>query len=491
MKAKNILPWLMGLMLLTTATTTFTACSDDDDSKGNNGTEQTDSVAATYDDLAFFQEAICRIDSAGELVHYVIGEALYESEPQHLYIGVDNIEEAAKMFRCWMAPDVELTDITPTVSDLTAQLTDTLGRAQGTIYFRAGSGTTVAEVTYSPETQLKYIDKITFLQNSAWPYNSEALVWHKGDIRKFHMTGDCGYYLEDNDKELNFVLIREGGNGVKPIWCAITNNGYELRTPAMWKHWQLENIRKSNYCPPQAKAETIGSILRNDWDFFEDKFREAGNGALNKNESYWYNHTHTNGWATYYDVMVYGTGYTWGVKVTDIYNSVASITYHFLLNIDWIKDGDMPLRATAGTEITDDSFSDVRGSYHNLFDGLNDTWWGTNHLTWASQSNPLYWVEFEAADLIKPKGYVFVTSSKYKLWNGENPRPHNWKLYGKKRVRDEWTLIDQRANQNLPAESYKEVKYNLSNADGEYQYFRLEITDNQPWLLISEFKFTF
>jgi len=58
-------------------------------------------------------------------------------------------------------------------------------------------------------------------------------------------------------------------------------------------------------------------------------------------------------------------------------------------------------------------------------------------------------------------------------------------------VRDEWTLIDQRANQNLPAESYKEVKYNLSNADGEYQYFRLEITDNQPWLLISEFKFTF
>jgi hypothetical protein len=36
-----------------------------------------------------------------------------------------------------------------------------------------------------------------------------------------------------------------------------------------------------------------------------------------------------------------------------------------------------------------------------------------------------------------------------------------------------------------------EVTLNLSNADGEYQYFRLEITDNQPWLLISEFKFTF
>lgn len=32
---------------------------------------------------------------------------------------------------------------------------------------------------------------------------------------------------------------------------------------------------------------------------------------------------------------------------------------------------------------------------------------------------------------------------------------------------------------------------NLTNGGGEYQYFRLEITDNQPWLKLAEFKFNY
>jgi hypothetical protein len=36
-----------------------------------------------------------------------------------------------------------------------------------------------------------------------------------------------------------------------------------------------------------------------------------------------------------------------------------------------------------------------------------------------------------------------------------------------------------------------EVSYNLTNGGGEYQYFRLEITDNQPWLKLAGFKFKY
>ena len=121
MKTNKSILWLLSLMLC--ATPVLTACSDDDDNKNGNPTQE---ETAKYDDLAYFQNAICRIDSLGNLARYNVGEALYEAEPQHLYIGVDDIEEAANWFSYWIAPDVELGNITPTTTDLTAQLTTSI-----------------------------------------------------------------------------------------------------------------------------------------------------------------------------------------------------------------------------------------------------------------------------------------------------------------------------------------------------------------------------
>ena len=163
---KNKFLSLLGLMLMAAALTTFTACSGSDDDDNQSGT------TSMYDDLDYFQKALCTIDDAGNLVSYNTGTILYKDEPQHLYIGVDNIEEAARIFAKWLSPDVKLPDITPSVRELTAQLTDKQGKPQGTIYFRAGTEPIVAEVTASAGTQLKFIDRITFLLNSAWPQNS-------------------------------------------------------------------------------------------------------------------------------------------------------------------------------------------------------------------------------------------------------------------------------------------------------------------------------
>ena len=91
---KNKFLSLLGLMLMAAALTTFTACSgSDDDDNNKSGTTY------MYDDLDYFQKALCTIDDAGNLVSYNTGTILYKDEPQHLYIGVDNIEEAARMSR--------------------------------------------------------------------------------------------------------------------------------------------------------------------------------------------------------------------------------------------------------------------------------------------------------------------------------------------------------------------------------------------------------
>ena len=478
MNTRKLFTWLFGLMLIAMTSPTFTACSSDDDSNnGGNGTEQTDSLIAQYDDLAYFQKAMCVIDSAGSLVRYVAGEAIQENDPQHRYIGVDNIEEAAKIFANWIAPDVKLGDITPNVTELTAQLTDTLGHAQGTIYFRAGSGTSVAEVTFSAGTNIKYVDRVTFLLNSAWPYNSETLVWHKGDIRKFRLTGDAIKALNDKDKELPFVLVREGNNGQKPMWVALTSDKYRTYANVMSK------IFGSDYCPGEGKAKEIASMVGAEWDFFKARFDQArslGGGELRGDGSYLFDGRHFQ-YLDFWNKMIWlSNGWIHSDKAIDAYEQI-------LLKIDWLKDGDIPLHSTAGTDISS-GFEDVRGSYSNLFDGLSETMWETNHQTWASQSNPCYFVEFDSSELIKPTGYTLVTGNKDQ-WPKDNCNPHNWKLYGKKNARNDWTLLDQRSGENLPFESYKEVHYNLSNGGGEYQYFRLEITDNQPWLKLADFKF--
>lgn len=479
MKTKKSILWLLGLMLC--ATPVLTACSDSDDDNINN-TENSANGSETmkYDDLAVFQNAICRIDSLGHLERYNIGEAIYEAEPQHLYIGVDDIEEAANWFRNWIAPDVELAAITPTTTDLTAQLTDTLGHSQGTIYFKAGSGQSVAEVTYSPETQLKYIDRITFLLNSAWPFNSGSSQWKRGDIREFSLTGDCYSGLNNKDKYLNFVLIREGGNGVKPMWCAITNDNYSPDiNPEHPEYSNFLKIQNSRHCPSLSTAKTISDILRSDWGFFESKFNEAGEGKLSNSESYWIDQTHGT-FITYYDMILYGSSdyYVHGGKATS--------KQPFLLKIDWLDDGARLFTVSDGTNMNSNY------SCANIFDGDNGTAWisrlqydfDTSESDRADGSGKCVYVEFSCEDPIQPKRYYMT----YHHWIGKydplyQACPTEWKLYGKKNSRSKtWEQIDYRKTDELskisPAYCCITRYFDIpASAQDEYRFFRLELWD--------------
>lgn len=464
MNTKKSILWLLGLMLC--ATPVLTACSDDDDDnkKENPSQEET----AKYDDLAFFQNAICRIDSLGNLARYNIGEALYESEPEHLYIGVDDIEEAAKWFSYWIAPDVELGNITPTTTDLTVQLTDTLGRAQGTIYFKAGSGQAVAEVTYSPETQLKYIDRITFLQNSAWPFNSSGNQWHKGDIKTMYVTGEAGKGLDDEDNLLNWVLIREGGNGVKPMWCAITNNSYKIHKEDFWTT-DFERIIRSSYCPSLGTANTISDILCSDWGYFMSKFNEAGEGKLEWGASYWIDHA-TGSWPKKEHIFVYDRKEESGTS-----NALTTglTKERFLLKIDWLKDGTRTFIVTnSGT------WSLSNEGPENLFDGTCTEIWGSRYYARGKSDvsgEDCWWFEFQPDGPVKPKSYtLWTTNMSGQDWVYYARIPSIWALYGKKNSRSKWVQLDYRYAQELPHENYAGKSFDISNPQ-EYQFFRFEV----------------
>lgn len=487
--------WQVGIVLTAAAAMLFASCKDDENT--DNNPNEPENEIAIYDDLAVFQQAICRLDSAGQLVRYNIGEVLYDNEPQHLYIGVDSIGEAEAYFRSWIAPDVEIAVITPSLHDLSAALTDTLGNPQGTIYFNAGSGSIVAEITASGDAQLEYVDKITFLQNSAWPHNSAAKVWHKGDIRTFTITGECGDALNSRDKALNFVLVREAGNGEKPMWCAITNDTYPICGTFRWEYDNAKRMTTSAYCPNMDKAKKIATMLQKDWDFFVGKFDEAGSGKLSSTESYWTNSQHWNSYLMkYQDVIIYANSYTHGVR-TSVNLTHPAEYLPFLFVIDWLNDGEILYTVNESNKVYHTAQSAA-----NIFDGNSETKWCTPD--WGKETSEVsgkdcWWVEFESNTTITPTGYQMVTGDDTEEYPGRNPRI--WTIYGKKNYRDKWTVIANCDNTNsavlqMTPANYWTGNWAINGTTGEYQYFRLEMYENAGWdgehnFQISEFKFKY
>ena len=285
---------LLGIAIA--ATTMFTACTDDDKNSNNGNGDNPTAEVITFDDLDFFQNAIIEVDSVGDMMNRSYGVILDEAEPEHLYIGVDNLAQAQTLFNLWLAPDVEPLADMPANGSLTCPLTDREGNSQGTIYFTPGNGASVAEVTASAGTGLKHFNKITFLSNDAWPTNDEdePVFFHEGDIISHTVAFARDpqrafmYEITDRDKTLNFVCIRRASKGVKPLFCAITNDKYYRPSDN-----EFVNIPNTCYCPDPAKAKAISDILSPSWDFYADRFDQAGCGKLEKGTKYWIREQHT------------------------------------------------------------------------------------------------------------------------------------------------------------------------------------------------------
>lgn len=328
----------------------LTACSSDNDNDDNVELPETDAYNV-FDDLGYFQNAIVETDSLDNFLYYHYGEELYPNDKGHLYIGVDTWDEAEKMFRAWIAPDVTLSNTAPSTKSLQGSFTDEQGKAQLTAFLKPGEGNIVAECTVSDESQLKHFNQVTFLLNSTWPHNSGENIYHVGDLvlgMDIHDRGcdlyEYGYdesfcdcinsYLHEKDKRLNFVCLREQSNGVKPLFAAITSHdGYKCGGDLYPAHC---NICNSDYTPNESEAGSIRSLLTSNWSFFVDAFKDAGFGPLTEDCDYFIDRWHFGGFlnlVTYYDTYSYKTGYINGIMIGG--------SRRFLLYFDNYSDEDL------------------------------------------------------------------------------------------------------------------------------------------------------
>ena len=319
---KHLIKYSSIILLMTLAAASFQSCKKEEE-------KPTTIEITTFDDLKYFQNCIIRVDSLGNFMYRAYGEPLHANDTAHLYIGVDSLAEAEQFFRQWIAPDVKISE---DHGNLTCPLTDKDGNAQGTVYFRPTSSSGhIAEVSASDDTHLFYFRKITFMHNSVWPLAAPESKWHKFDI-VHNLDISIKNHLKDEDKSLNWVCVRESGNGVPPIFCTVLNENY----CCLGQGTELEDtdhyeIRVSSYCPRISTAQSIGTILQADWDLFRAVFQEA-NGNDNLTEQLWVDETHTSWLQRFYSLIFYHGNNTYGEY---------DAWFPFLLKINWVADEDI------------------------------------------------------------------------------------------------------------------------------------------------------
>lgn len=149
---------LFALML--TAGFCATSCSKDDD---NNNNQQQTGENIPRADLSVFTDRLISVDELGQLKGVNIGEALDAVAPTVLSVQADDMEAAKAKFN-------ELVDgfknVTTNGNNITVVLKDADNKEQGKVYFKEGSGNTLATMTYEGFT-LQGISELRFL--SVWP----------------------------------------------------------------------------------------------------------------------------------------------------------------------------------------------------------------------------------------------------------------------------------------------------------------------------------
>ena len=484
MKTNKFITALLSLLLLAATAISLSSCNKDDDpkeSENNNvnnndtpsGQNAADSLVGYYNDLEFFQDYFIATDSLGNFLYRTMGVPLYESDTAHLYIGVDNIDEALQYFEYAIAPDIAKQ--TSVSNNYTYTLTDTSGNSLGTVSFVPGGGSSVAEITTNLPG-LKYFNKVTFLQNSAWPYNSDEVQkkWKLGDVRTLSIVGrflDIDY----SDRVHQWLLVREGGHGKSPIWVSSSALEYSFE----YIGWGVLSLQASMYCPEEAQALEIANLIN-----------KMGRLDFFRTYSYWFNKKDVG--YTYYSVILVHAVIQWDIWGT---REVEINKRPRLLKIDWIDEVSGDFYTLMGT--SDGKYSSESAS--NLFDGNTQTKWCSNKKNKVDSEinhEGCWIVEFMSEKPINPTAYYMVTGNDQKVFPGRNPKI--WNIYAKKNPGDNWVLIDKRDNTDynrdrMENENFWTGWWGVNVGKEKYQYFRLEMYENwgDDCFQISEFGFQY
>lgn len=471
MKTNSLFKALSALLVIASL---FVACS-----KNGKDDHPEKEVVTTFDDLEFFQDAFVdagNMDEYGDYSYVIFpaGEILYENEPTNLYIGVENIDEALQYWDSCLAPDITRT--TSADHKYTYNFTDVEGKSQGSVSFAPGTGGNVA-VIIPNLAGLKHFSKVTFILNSAWPFNDDTEPRnHVGDIRYFTPP----YYK----KQMPFVCIRERGNGVTPLFAGIST---DAESPDGAPRAELITTK---WCPAESNAKKIYNILHSDWDFFVAVFDEAGGGKLDLDQGTWFDKKDDYLAVTYH----------YAINLTNGEFERLDAVWHnphrrILMKVDWLDED--ALEYVLGEHSGGFDEEEVE----NLFDGQTGTKWCTSSTLKTESSlvfsgKPCWFVEFQTIDPSSPQGYMMTTTDSAKKRHYRNPK--EWALLAKKSADDAWTVLDKRTDSALPGEISKDVYFTFNQTpDGkDWQYYRLEVTEikgggSDYCMQFSRFKLTY
>lgn len=258
---------LSGLFLIS-------SCSKDDDNEETKE-EVKDETSVTpdstvFDQVAFLQNNIVEIDSVGNMVRRMNGVVLHAADSTVVYVGADDIEQAAEYFRSWLSSDTKVEVTLPSSTDLQADLKDSTGVVRGTAYFKADSEEgTLAKVTFSSDNLMKYFSTIVFLDNAAWPQNSIS-PYEVGDV----ITRNTAH---DGEKE--WLCIAKPGNGhIGYFVCLSDGNGKDTNGNNI-----SALVGRCDYALP-CHAKAVSDILKSDWDNYVQLFQTKVGYDLNKYE---------------------------------------------------------------------------------------------------------------------------------------------------------------------------------------------------------------
>lgn len=152
--------------------------------------------------------------------------------------------------------------------------------------------------------------------------------------------------------------------------------------------------------------------------------------------------------------------------------TISAASNKLVTNKSYRGTGDKTYYFGDGYYTVDGGSGGFGGEQHgNLVDNnLNNKW---------CQDKPSggWYIEFHTASAIQVDGYMLRTGNDTQGQSTRNPQ--DWVLKGKKNSGDSWTIIDSKSdNHDMPNANYTEKDFDV-DVPGEYQYFRLEISNNQ------------
>lgn len=170
------------------------------------------------------------------------------------------------------------------------------------------------------------------------------------------------------------------------------------------------------------------------------------------------------------------------LEINSNVNSDVMQLSEFSFSIQDVDDMDYALLPTDGTQR-----ADGQDQYLNLFNNNSQNYW---YCPGSYKQNGVWFVEFHSYRPVTPVGYKLYSSSLSQ--NDYRRHPKNWKLYGKQKASDEWTVTDEQSGQDLPHSAYVAKSYAISNPR-EYQYFRYEVSEvnGASELILGHFEFIY